>query len=193
MPYDEPAFTQQSHRLVGASLRRWRVLNRIKQSAMAEEFGVSQTTVSRWESGEIVPRERHARQIERLLSARPTSAADLALRDLVTSSDTAMHLVCDFTHRLLAVSRGRLRDWRVPASEKIGTSLWRYATDGIRSGEAELQQRGWHHPLPADITIETERRDYPELTIRAGEIRYTRLPLSDGSFARLVRDGRRYG
>ncbi|MGH6633364.1 MAG: helix-turn-helix transcriptional regulator, partial [Sphingopyxis sp.] len=40
---------------LGASLQRWRALNRIKQSALAGEMGVSQTTVSRWEAGVLTP------------------------------------------------------------------------------------------------------------------------------------------
>lgn len=36
---------------LGPTLRRWRVINRVKQAALAEELGVSQATVSRWESG----------------------------------------------------------------------------------------------------------------------------------------------
>ncbi|MDC6133730.1 helix-turn-helix transcriptional regulator, partial [Burkholderia gladioli] len=35
----------------GASLRRWRTLRRIKQEHAAALFGVSQSTISRWEAG----------------------------------------------------------------------------------------------------------------------------------------------
>ncbi|WP_209008485.1 helix-turn-helix domain-containing protein [Roseibium polysiphoniae] len=175
----------------GPTLRRWRMLNRVKQSSLAAEMGVSQTTVSRWESGRLVPEGAHAQRLERLLSARPKSSADHALSELVETSRQPAHLICDFTHRLLAASAGRLEDWRVPLSDKLGTSLWRYATEGIRLGEAGLAARGWMDAHPPEVTVLTERMDHRDLTIRAGEIIYTRIALSDGSFARLVRDGAR--
>ena len=64
---------------LGAALRRWRLLNRIKQTHAAELFGVAQSTISRWESGvqEMEPAERA--QVERRLSARLDAAADRAL------------------------------------------------------------------------------------------------------------------
>lgn len=174
-------------RALGPALRRWRALNRVKQSAVADELGISQTTISRWESRAKVPEPREARRLTQLLTARPTASSDLALIELVRAAPTPMHLICDLTHRLIAASPGRLSRWRVSADELVGTSLWRFATQGIRDGESALETSGWYEPLAADVMVRTERIDFPELTILAGEIRYTRMPLADGGFARLVR------
>lgn len=181
--------TPRIARNIGAGLKRWRMLNRVKQSALAADFGVAQTTVSRWEAGLLVPVGDDALRIERLLSARPNSAADAALIRLVSGATTPTHLVCDLTHRLLAASPGRIAEWRLGMEELKGKSLWRYATPGIRRGEERLERQGWFESFSPEITVISEEADRPEVGIRAGEIRWTRMPLSDGTFARLVTDG----
>ncbi|GAB4513713.1 MAG: helix-turn-helix transcriptional regulator [Roseibium sp.] len=173
---------------LGPSLRRWRVLNRVKQDALAREFGVSQSRISRWESGVSRPEGRHLQKIARLLSARPETAADRALLDLVNRSGAPVHLVCDLSHRLLAISPARAREWHAPLSEFLGSPLWRFASEAIRETEHRLADHGWYQPDGPDIVFRTERADYPEMTIPESRIRISRLPLSDGSFARLVRE-----
>jgi len=173
---------------LGPSLRRWRVLNRIKQEGLARELGVSQTRVSRWESGQATPEGRHLLEITRMLRARPETASDRALVDLVSGSGAPVHLVCDLTHRLLAMSPARTREWRAPVSEFLNRPLWRFASEGIRAAEARLAERGWYEPDSPDILFQTERADFPEMTIPESRIRISRLPLADGSFARLVRE-----
>ena len=113
---------------LGSALRRWRLLNRIKQTHAAELFGVAQSTISRWESGaqEMEPAERA--QVERRLSARLDAAADRALARLVDAGPSPMHLVCDLSHALLACSPSRAAEFGVPLSGLMGRSLWRYAT-----------------------------------------------------------------
>ncbi|MDO9336197.1 MAG: helix-turn-helix transcriptional regulator [Caulobacter sp.] len=174
-------------RALGPALRRWRALNRVKQTTVATELGVSQTTISRWENLEQVPEPRDVRRLMRLIAATPTASSDLALIELVSTAATPMHLVCDLTHRLIAASPRRLASWRVGVGELVGTSLWRFASQGIRAGEEALASRGWYEPVAPDVTVETERVSFPELTIDAGRIRYSRMPLANGGFARLVR------
>lgn len=182
---NEPAVLESS---LGPSLRRWRVLNRVKQEALACELGVSQSRISRWESGQARPEGRHLLQITRLLRARPETAADKALLNLVSGSGAPVHLVCDLTHRLLAMSPARTREWRAPVAEFLNRPLWRFASEGIRSAEARLSEQGWYEPDCPDILFQTERADFPEMTIPESRIRISRLPLADGSFARLVRE-----
>lgn len=172
---------------LGPALRRWRALNRIKQTTVAEELGVSQTTISRWENREQTPEPRDVRRLTRLLAAEPTASSDRALIDLVRAAAAPMHLICDLTHRLIAASPARLVTWRVGVDELIGTSLWRFASQGIQSGEAALAAQGWYEPIAPDVAVETEFASFPELTIDAARIRYTRMPLAGGGFARLVR------
>ena len=128
---------------LGAALRRWRLLNRIKQTHAAELFGVAQSTISRWESGvqEMEPAERA--QVERRLSARLDAAADRALARLVDAGPSPMHLVCDLSHALLACSPSRAAEFGAPLSGLMGRSLWRYATPEIQRMEAALEAMGW--------------------------------------------------
>ena len=171
----------------GPSLRRWRADNRVKQQALAIELGVSQARISRWEAGLSRPDEPYRSRILTLLRARPRSAADKALAGLVASSSDPVHLVCDLTHRLLAASPRRAQDWHLPVSDLLGKPLWRFASEDIRNAEDNLEGNGWFEPLGPDILYHARRKDFAELTIMEGMVRISRLPLSDGSFARLVR------
>lgn len=173
---------------LGPSLRRWRVLNRVKQQALAEDLGVSQSRISRWESGQSEPDGPARQRITRLLRAKPETASDRALVDLVAHASTPVHLVCDLTHRLLAASPARTLLWHVPLSDLMDRPLWRFASESIRTVEHQLEDMGWFEPLGADIVYRTERTEFRELTIPESSIRISRLALSDGRFARLVRD-----
>ncbi|MBO9557377.1 MAG: helix-turn-helix transcriptional regulator [Caulobacter sp.] len=172
---------------LGRSLRAWRTARRVKQAHAAEILGVSQATVSRWESGGLAPSPREAARLTDLLIARPASDADHALLDLVETSTEPAHLICDLSHRLLAASPARSREWSLPKEDLLGMSLWRYASQAIVAAEAGLGDMGWYEPLGAALTVETGANDSNEVPIRPGRMNWTRLRLSDGRFARLVR------
>ena len=65
-------------RQLGRSLRVWRSVRRLKQQAVAQLMGVSQTTVSRWESGQAAPTLDEQQRLRALMAARLDSAADSA-------------------------------------------------------------------------------------------------------------------
>jgi transcriptional regulator with XRE-family HTH domain len=172
---------------LGRSLRAWRAARRVKQAHAAEMLGVSQATISRWENGAQAPSSGEARRLADLLAARPDSDADRALLDLVESSTEPTHLVCDLSHRLLAASPARSREWSLPQAELLGVSLWPYASPAIVAAEAGLGEAGWYEPLAPAVTIETGPNGSNTVPILPGRMRWTRLRLSDGRFARLVR------
>ncbi|HVJ44432.1 MAG TPA: helix-turn-helix transcriptional regulator [Dongiaceae bacterium] len=171
---------------LGRSLRIWRALRRVKQMRAAEMLRVSQATISRWENGRLAPTRAEQVAIRQLLAARLDSAADHELARLVTGSDRPVHLICDLTHRLLALSATRARDWRGGRGELMGRSLWRYASDELRAAEAALADHGWYQPAPPAIEGVTGANHSRRLRIRPGRFRFTRFQLSDGSYARLV-------
>jgi len=173
-------------RQLGRSLRLWRSLRRLKQAAVADLMGVSQTTISRWESGQAQPTLQEQQRLRALMAARLDSAADFALGRMVRGASTPVHLVCDVSHRLLALSPPRERVCRVPGAQLMGSSLWRYASPQIVEQEARLDGLGWYEPGPGAIEFDTESREDPVMPIERCRMRWVRLQLSDGSFARLT-------
>ncbi|MFI4976501.1 MAG: helix-turn-helix transcriptional regulator [Caulobacterales bacterium] len=171
---------------LGRSLRTWRLLRRVKQQHAAELVGVSQSTISRWENGAQRPSDEQAARLADLLAAKPDTASDRALLELVAGSAARVHLICDLSHRLLAASPARARDWRAPLQDLLGRSLWRYASAEIVDAERRLSDLGWYDQSPPAIQLTTQANRSAEVPIVAGRVRWTRLRLSDGSFARLV-------
>jgi len=171
---------------LGRSLRVWRALRRMKQDHAADLLGVSQATVSRWEAGHQMPTPAEREALRALMAARLDGAADQALSRLVRHSYCETHLVCDLTHRLLAASPARERRWKVSASELMGTSMWRFRTEAIARAEAALPALGWYDEAPPEVEVLTGANESREVPIRRGRCRWTRLRLSDGSYARLV-------
>ena len=122
-----------------------------------------------------------------LVSARIDPARDAALRRLIEGSASPVHLVCDLTHRLLAASAPREREWRRAASELRGHPLWRFASEEIRSAEARLPELVWGERDGAHaLTFVTGANGLDELRIVPGVQIWERILLSDGSPARLV-------
>lgn len=174
-------------RPLGPALRRWRMLNRIKQSHAAEVLGVNQSTISRWEIGEQdMSSVQRARLVE-LLGARLTSAADLALRRLVQHHHGGAHLICDIDHRLLALSPSRQAEFGCDASELMGVSLYPFITEELARVEDALEEVGWYDiPCPPELIAETGANGSAMVPIVPGRCRLTRMLLSDGTAARLI-------
>jgi transcriptional regulator with XRE-family HTH domain len=175
--------TEAITRSAARSLRRLRSLRGMKQSHLAELLGVSQGTVSRWETGRLTPGPETAGAIARLLAPRP--GADAALRRLVEAATAPMHLICDATHVLLAASSARQAGWRVAAADLMGRSLWRYASDEIASLEERLPEFLWDEGAQA-LAFRTGANRDADVPIRPGLTLWERLLLEDGRPARLV-------
>ena len=169
-----------------ATLRRWRTLRRIKQAHAAALFGVSQSTISRWEAGTLTIGVDELARIEPLLAARLDSAADNALARLVNFNALPMHLVCDLTHRLLACSPSRAVEFSAPISTLMGESLWPFATEAIQSREHSLRASGWGDHPTQSVEFDTGSNASTLVPIRDSRCRWTRFTLSDGTVARLV-------
>lgn len=171
---------------LGPALKTWRLLRRVKQSHAAELLNISQATISRWESGLQEPVGPQAGRLAALMAARLDGAADAALAELVRHSHDAVHLVCDATHKLLAASPARAAAWKVGMDELAGTSLWRFASPEIVAAEAGLAKTHWFEPNAPAVEVFTGANDSEIVPIRPSRMRWTRMPLADGSFARLV-------
>jgi transcriptional regulator with XRE-family HTH domain len=167
-------------------LRRARAL---KHAYVAALLDVEQSTVSRWETGALVPDPDVAERALRLLGARPPD--DCALRRLVRTSTVPCHLVTDSDHRLLAVSPPRLREWGRRGDGLMGTSLWRFATPEIVAAEAQLSAlQWWQLAAPAPVVVHTSEGWNDGLHILAGDMVWERVWLSSGEPARLCTPAR---
>lgn len=170
----------------GRALRRWRRLRGVKQSHAAELLGVTQATLSRWETGRHPISDSAQRKLSQLLASPLDSAGDAGLRRLVESSTLPVHLICDLSHRLLAASPTRVIDWAVDLAEMRGRSLWPFATDEIRAAESRLGELGWYEHGTSQVRFENGANDNPIVPIEPGLLVWERLQLSDGTLARLV-------
>jgi len=171
---------------LGHALRRLRLLHGMKQSHLAELLGVTQTTVSRWERGVLKLSEAQQATAQRLLAVPPGPTQDAALKRLVESSMRKVHLICDRTHRLLAVSPARLADWQVNPADFLGRSLFVYASPEICAAEARLDGLGWHEGRLASLVVVTGPNSDPVLPILPGRMLWERIVLADGTAGRLV-------
>ncbi len=82
--------------LFGQRLRALRRAAGMKQFALADELGVDQTSISRWESGGQLPSD--AVQHKALSAVSNLRDGDFALRRLVESSGACVHLIDEATH-----------------------------------------------------------------------------------------------
>jgi transcriptional regulator with XRE-family HTH domain len=167
-------------------LKRLRLLRGMKQSHVAELLKVTQATVSRWERGLQLPSPDQEQAMLRLLTQPLCPGQDRALRRLVESSSKPVHLICDLTHRLLAVSGPRAALWRVPAGDMYGHSLWRFATPEIREAEARLEALGWDDETAPMVAVNTGAALEQVVPIIPGWMLWERIRLEDGHEARLV-------
>lgn len=156
----------------------------LKQSHAAALLGVSQATVSRWETGALEPSESAREALAGLMA--PHASADQALKRLVENAPFPVHLICDLTHALLAASAARVTSWRRSASEAVGESLWRYASEEIQAAEARLADLGWDEAAPPAVVFWTGANRDETVPIAPGLTLWERLLLADGRSARLV-------
>ncbi len=163
------------------------MLNRVKQLHAAELLGVAQSTISRWESGTQTMELAQRARVEALVGARLTSAGDAALARLVAQHGRGVHLMCDHSHRLLALSPVRSAEWGCDADDLMGKSLWPFITEDLARIEDGLERLGWFDlACPPAVEAETRANGSDLVPIRASRCRLTRMLLSDGTAARLV-------
>lgn len=75
-------------------LKNWRRLNGIKQEALAQLMGVSQSTVSFWENGHEKPSQKHALELRKLISK--TMKDEITIERLFIKRQMAIRALCDF-------------------------------------------------------------------------------------------------
>jgi transcriptional regulator with XRE-family HTH domain len=84
------------------ALRNWRIHARLQQSEIARSLGVTQSQVSRWESGRDIPRPHNVEAIRRLIWG-PEADPLRALKHFVEHSTQHLMLI-DMHHMIIARS-----------------------------------------------------------------------------------------
>ena len=102
----------------GKRLKRLRQSVGYKQAYLAELLEVDQATVSRWERGGQTPPPDTQQAVFATLS--PKRSDDNALRRLVMNSSDCLHLVEEASHKCLAYSASRARDWKTSQNALFG-------------------------------------------------------------------------
>lgn len=171
---------------LGRSLRRFRRLQGIKQTHLAELLGISQGSLSRWESGTHQPDPAMQARIENVIAATTSSRSDAALKRLIETSPLRIHLICDTTHRLLAASPARGASWRGDVASYIGTSLWRFASPEIERAEQGLVDQGWFERPFQNIRFRTGPNRSAAIAITPGLMEWESILLADGRVGRLT-------
>jgi len=172
---------------LGRRLRRFRILRQIKQERLAGDLGVSQGMLSRWESGVHEPSPGARCRIERMLEQHERVGIDSTLRRLIEYSPFPVHLVCDDTLALLAVSQARQAEWRIEVSSFYGVSLRRFATQEITEAERKLRQLGWFEGGGSGIArFITSGNDDPDVPILPSRVVWERIGIADGRVGLLV-------
>ena len=171
---------------VGRALRRFRILNGIKQGHVAERLAVTQASVSRWESGTHAPEAAMRERILAMIAANAGNDADVALKRLVESSSAPVHLVCDATHRLLAASPSRAKAWADSADSFLNRSLWSFASPEIVAAEAGLADRGWYDRPFQRLEFHTGHNGCAVIAVLPSMLRWETVPLADGRIGRIT-------
>ncbi len=170
----------------GRLLRQWRRTSDIKQSRLSDILGVTQATVSRWESGAQSPAPLQYDLIHQMMTRKRNFRLDQAIKRLVLHSSQRVHLIEDRSHRLLCASSPRENEWQRDSTPLLGTSLWRFATAEIASAEKSLHDLGWHEDQTDHLTFANSRRDGDPMRIVDTYILWERFFLSDGTAVRLT-------
>ena len=172
---------------LGRRLRRFRITRQIKQQILAAELGVSQGMLSRWESGAYEPSPQARARIERILERQQGSGVDSTLRRLIEGAPFPVHLVCEDTFALLAVSPRREAEWRIDAAALYGVSLMRFATAEIIERERQLRDIGWFEGCGSEPTrFVTSGNDDPDMPILPSTVVWERVGMADGRVGLLV-------
>lgn len=168
----------------GSRLRRLRRLKGIKQLHLADLLSVNQSTVARWERGDVALSEADWQRAR--LALNPTTTQDDVLKRLVETSTQEVHLVCDITHCLLAASHSRRSRWSADIAQLMGRPMLQYASEEILQAEAGLEDLGWYDGVTTSISFTTGTNSSAVVPIRRGRMRWERVLLADGSPARLA-------
>lgn len=181
----------------GPQIRRFRRLRSIKQNALAEQLGVDQATVSRWERGRQVPDLGMQRRLRALMrSAEPRD--EVLLKHWIDSA-VGYTLLNDAQRTILAASPSFCRLHGVDADEVIGRSAVPIYTEELERIWWQAIEAGFFEGEIASVTAVSRINAlsglergvagisvWTPVRLRTGDVlcRVDRVALSDEEFTR---------
>ncbi len=168
------------------SLRRIRQVRGIKQGHVAQLMGVSQATMSKWETGILRPSPEQCVKFQQIFAARLCPIHDGWVKRFVENSAGSAHLICHFTHNLLAASKTRYREWGQIPSSMYERPLLDDAPDDIQVAEDTLLKNIETTGLMRPFAINTNGRKGGRYSVHPSLVLWETFQLSDGSWVRLV-------
>lgn len=168
------------------SLRRIRQVRGIKQGHLADLMGVSQATMSKWETGALIPSPEQCNKFLQIFSTRLCPTQDAWVKRFVENSAGSVHLICHFTHNLLAASRARYREWEQVCSSMYERPLIDDAPDDIQLAEDALLKNMDSASLMRPFALNTNGRIGGRYSVKPSLVLWETFQLSDGSWVRLV-------
>ncbi|WP_373414847.1 helix-turn-helix domain-containing protein [Ensifer aridi] len=167
-------------------LRRLRRVREIKQGHFAQLLGVSQGTISKWETGEARPSSKQIERITQFFTNAPAPARDAWLSRLVKYSDRQVHVMTDADHRLLAASQPRIKEWHRDYIDVASLPLSESLPDDIAAAERWLVEHDHPTVWLTPLVVAVEGRKGGPYDIDPGLLLWERFPLSDGTWVRLI-------
>lgn len=176
----------------GTALRRARIVRGLKQYSVSEFLGVSQSTMSKWERGTLVPSAKQCQRLADLFAARLHPLQDAWLQRLVESSGHPVHVMCEATHRLLAASPPRISEWQRDISEIAARPLSLDLPPDIAGAETRLNEVSLNTEMFVPVIVHTRGRSGGPYEIDPALMLWERLQLSGGEWIRLVTNVKRH-
>lgn len=173
-------------RVAAQLLRRARRARGIKQAHLAELVGVSQSTLSKWESGWAAISEEHYKRLFKILGTAAIGDSDRWLLRLVRHSARQVHLMRESDHRLLAASHLRICEWKREYSDVASGPLSRDLPSDIAAAEQRLNEIDTETRWCVPAVLHVDGREQGVYEIERGLLLWEWVTLSDGELARLV-------
>lgn len=104
-------------------LKRYRYSQNMKQAALAQDLGVTQAMISRWESGNATPRPALQKSIRRLTGERSANAAPLIDWRGFVAGQPGIAAVIDRAGTIETASVGMVRETGLTRAELEGHKL----------------------------------------------------------------------
>lgn len=170
----------------GAQIKRIRVLREMKQCTLSSLFGVSQSTVSKWENDTLEISNPHLEKLINLCTASIDSQLDQWICRLVENSKVPVHLMCEVSHVPLVASDKRIEEWGCELSDLLGRPLSTDLPNDIVTAEIQYREAIFNDPNLSTYHVETIGRQYGDYRINPAKMVWERVRLSGGEWARLV-------